>query len=102
METHKQQISRLYRNNVHVEEAVKSMRDRGISSKSVKSIYNQLSRDDEKLMTERFHYYTTKAEKKLCDYDANCWTSRYLLACAFKSADFHEIKIIDVFNNKSM
>jgi hypothetical protein len=100
----REQISHLYRSNVHVEEAIESMRDQSISSRSVKSFYNHFSRNAEKLTTERFHYYTTGVNKDLYEYTVICWTSRYLLAYCKNSpdSDYYEIQIIDVFNDKSM
>jgi ABC-type uncharacterized transport system fused permease/ATPase subunit len=88
-----QQIFRLYYDNVNVNEAVELMRGQNISAEVVKSIYDQLSANAEKL--DRFHYYTTGVN------NISYWTSRYLLAFSTK-ADFHEIKIIDLFNDKSM
>jgi hypothetical protein len=96
------QISRLYHDRVSVNETVKLMRDRNISADLVKAIYNEFSTDAEKTIADRFDYYTIRSEKKLYYYNINYWTSRYLLIRGFKSADSHEIQIIDVFNDKSM
>jgi hypothetical protein len=54
------EIARLYRCNVSVDEAVKLMRSQGIISELIKAIYDQLLWNDEKLITERFHYYNVE------------------------------------------
>jgi hypothetical protein len=98
-----QQICDLYRDNVNIDEAVESMQGRNISAEFITSIYTQLSNEVDKFATKRFHYY---------DYDndtnaynrVSCWTSRYLLVynTELSESTFHEIKIIDLFNDKSV
>jgi hypothetical protein len=103
METVKQQISRLYYDGVNIDEAVKSLRSQNISAEVVKSIYDQLSENVEKLTTDRFHYYTIKDGIKVFTI-IDCWTSRYLLNHHYESSNsaFHNIEILDLFNDKSM
>jgi hypothetical protein len=98
------QISRLYHNDVGVRQAVELMQSQGIVAELVETIYDQLSIDAQKLMTERFHYYTINTKNYLVYYHVDCWTSRYLLVYGSKSTNsaFHEIKVIDSFNDKSM
>jgi hypothetical protein len=98
-----QQICDLYRNNVNIDEAVELMRRQNISAELVKSVYIQLSKEVSKLMTERFHYYTIKRKQFLPRYNIYYWTSRYLLTYCEKSTNptLHEIKIDDLFHNKS-
>jgi hypothetical protein len=100
----KRQISRLYHDNVYVEEAFTLMEDQNVSAKLVKSIYDQLSKTDEKLIKERFYYYTINPEDVSVYHSIYCWTSRYLLIneAASDESAFHEIKIFDAFNDKSM
>jgi hypothetical protein len=95
-----QVIFNLYYDCVNIEEAVKLMGSQNISAELVKSIYNELSTEIDKL-TDRFYYYTIEVET---DDVITYWTSRYFLAYRKYSPDsaFHEIKIIDLFNNKSM
>jgi hypothetical protein len=98
-----QQISRLYYDNIDTDQAVELMRGQNVSAELVKAIYDQLSADIEK-WRERFNYYTIGSDSGN-DFDiVSCWTSRYLLGYHHESPDpdFHEIKIIDVFNDKSM
>jgi hypothetical protein len=97
-------IYRLYHDNVNVEEAVKLMRNRNISANFVKSIYYQLYRGADNLMTERFNYFTIEASITTYFDVVSCWTSRYLLAYRNQLSNFafHEITIFDVFNDKSM
>jgi hypothetical protein len=99
-----QHISRLYHDRIKVGEAVEIMRDYDISAELVKNTYDQLSKDGEKTMMKRFHYYTIKLEKKFFNYNAVYWTSRYLLTYDNHPSDsaFHEVTLFDVFNNKSM
>jgi hypothetical protein len=97
-----QRISRLYYNNYNVEEAVEIMGRQNISAELVNSIYNELSKDAENSMKNRFYYFTVNINYSfdMVDY----WTSRYLFAYGFDSSDsaFHEVTLFDVFNNKSM
>jgi hypothetical protein len=74
------------------------MRFWNISSDFLKDIYTELSTNAEKLMMKRLHYYNLAFEK---DCQINYWTSRYLFVFNTKSA-FHEIKIFDVFHDKSI
>jgi hypothetical protein len=99
-----QEISYLYHYDHNVERAIELMRDQNVSSDLVKSIYNELSRKAEKSRTERFHYYTYKNDMNEYFNVVDCWTSRYLLGYRkyILNPAFHEIKIIDIFNNKSM
>jgi hypothetical protein len=103
MEAVKQQISRLYYDNIDVENAVKLMRTQNISAEMVKYIYDQLSENVEKLMTDRFHYYNIKNGIEVPTM-IKCWTSRYLISHDIFSnnSTFHEITIIDSFNDQSM
>jgi hypothetical protein len=97
-------ISRLFYDNIDVEEAVESMRSQNVSSELVKAIYTQLSNEVDQLRDRFYYYYTTEVDKYWLNYRVGYWTSRYLLieeAVSDKSA-FHEIKIIDLFNDKSM
>jgi hypothetical protein len=97
-----QQICDLYHNNIDVDKAAKLMRSQDISAELVKAIYDQLSTKDEKLMMDRFYYYTI--EPDFDDNFKNCWTSRYLITGYSKSLDpdFHDITVFDAFNDKSM
>jgi hypothetical protein len=99
-EENTREISRLYYDGVNVNEAVKLMQGQNVSSDLVESIYHQLSADAQK-MTDRFHYYTYEDG---LDNVVSCWTSRYLIAYLNRSLDsvFHSVKIIDLFNDKSM
>jgi hypothetical protein len=97
-------ISRLYLDHKNVEEAVESMRGFDISAELVKAIYTQLSNEVDELRDRFYYYYTNEVDKYWLNYRVGYWTSRYLLieeAVSDKSA-FHEIKIIDLFNDKSM
>jgi uncharacterized protein with von Willebrand factor type A (vWA) domain len=96
------QISRLYYDGVNVKQAVKLMRGQGIIADLVKAIYDQLSWRDEKLKMERFYYYNVVFNNESSYREVNCWTSRYLLTHRYKSPNSNEIKIIDIFNDKSM
>jgi hypothetical protein len=98
-----QKIYRLYHNDVNVNEAVELMQNQGISPDLVKSIYDQLLTDAEK-MTERFHYYNAEVNRNANFYRVICWTSRYMIAYDSISSDsnFYEFKMIDLFNDKSM
>jgi hypothetical protein len=98
-----QQIFNLYETDVNVDETIKLMRDRNISANVVKGIYDQLSEDAKRLMTERFYYYTLEEDLDKDLKRIRWWTSRYLLGYS-KSRDsaFHDITVFDVFNNKSM
>jgi hypothetical protein len=93
-------ISRLYHDNIDVNLAIKSMQNWNVSAEFVRDIYMQLSKEVEKLMTDRFHYHTLNN----CFYKIEFWTSRYLIGYNFESSDtaFHEIKIIDLFSDRSM
>jgi hypothetical protein len=105
METDEQQISRLYHDRVNIDEAIKLMRrSHNISSDLIKFMYDELSEQAEKLITDRFHYYTIEVDETLQSYSINCWTSRYLLRYKNASSDFalHKITIFDAFNDKSM
>jgi hypothetical protein len=98
------QILRLYHNNIDVEEIVQLMRSRDISAEFVKSVYNELSAKTKKIITDRFYYHSIEVGTNN-DFDVvSCWTSRYLRAFRNRSTDsaFHEIKMFDLFNNKSM
>jgi hypothetical protein len=79
------------------------MPDQNISAEFVNGTCNQLSAelDDS---TNRFHYSTVKLNINDCVNFINYWTSRYMQISGFKSTDpaFHDIKLIDLFNNKSM
>jgi hypothetical protein len=98
------QIYRLYHDGVNVEEAVELMRGQDILSGMVEFIYDQLSWNEEKLITERFNYYSTKHGINNSFDCVKFWTSRYLLSHPARSYNpaFHEIDIIDLFNNKLM
>jgi hypothetical protein len=100
----KQQISRLYHDNVNIEEAVLLIRDWHVSSELVKSIYDQLSKEDDNLMKERFYYYKIARENDSLYRSIYYWTSRYLLVdeTVSDNSKFHEIRIFDAFNDKSM
>jgi hypothetical protein len=97
------QISHLYHDNIDVDKAIELMRDQNVSSEVVKSIYNQLSAKIEKLMADRFHYYNVEVGIN-DDFDIYVWTSRYLLVYYndLLYSAFHKIKIIDLFNDRSM
>jgi hypothetical protein len=100
-----QQICDLYHNDVSIYEAIELMRDKDVSSELVKSIYDQLSKEDDKLMKGRFYYYyTSKADKYWLNQRVGYWTSRYLVTAQYKCDEsaFHEIEIIDFFSDKSM
>jgi hypothetical protein len=95
-------ISRLYHDDVTIDKAVELMRNQNVSPELVKSIYDKASKyANEKIMTDRFHYYTF--EKLGLYRQIYYWTSRYMLVShnPSKSA-FHEVKIIDLFNDNSM
>jgi hypothetical protein len=98
------QISRLYHDRVNVKQAIKLMRGQSIIPDLVKTVYNQLSWNDEKLMIERFHYYTIETEPYSPYRNFSCWTSRYLFAYRNQPVNsaFHNITIFDLFNNKLM
>jgi hypothetical protein len=100
----KQEISRLYYNNLGINEAIESIRDLNISFELVKTIYDQLSKEDEKLLPGKFHYYTIEDYTDDFFKVIRFWTSRYLLVYNFESPDlaFHEIRLIDLFNDKSV
>jgi hypothetical protein len=95
---------KIFHDNVNVEEDVELMRGQSVSSELVKSIYDQLSTDAEKLMKERFHYYAIENDENLLFYCVDHWTSRYLISYDTHSTNFdsYNIKIIDLFNDKSM
>jgi hypothetical protein len=95
------QISRLYHDNVNVDEAIELMRCQNISAEVVKDFYYHLSTEIDE-STEKFHYYTIEDREKFFKR-ADYWTSRYLFTYDDKSLDyaFHEITIFDSFNNKS-
>jgi hypothetical protein len=97
-------ISDLYHDRIEVNKAIELMIDRDISAELVKSIYNQLSKEAEKLTIERFHYYTIEIERGFFYRNVKYWTSRYLIAYDAISVDrgFHEIMIFDLFNDKLM
>jgi hypothetical protein len=97
-------ISRLFYDNIDVEEAVESMRSQNVSSELIKSIYTQLSNEVDELRERFFYYYTSKVDKPRLKYRVGYWTSRYLITSYYESSDsaFHEIEIIDLFNDKSM
>jgi hypothetical protein len=99
----KGQISRLYHDGANVDEAVELMRDQNVNAELIKSIYDQLLTDAEKLMTDRFYYYTFEAGIRGHFDRVTCWTSRYLLVYCNTSIglSFHIIKIIDMLNDKS-
>jgi hypothetical protein len=99
------QIYRLYHDGFDVWEASDLLRDRDISDEMVKSIYDQLSRNAEKLTTGKFHYYTIGRGKNRLYSHVNYWTNRYLVAYRYdQSSDpaFNGITVFDVFNDKSM
>jgi hypothetical protein len=100
----RQQISRFYYDNIDIDEAIERMRDQDISAEFVESVYDQLSKDAEKSMTKRFHYHTIEVGTNSGVDVVSCWTSRYLINYDSDSTDsaFHEIEIIDTFNDKSM
>jgi hypothetical protein len=93
----------LYLDDYDIHEAVEFMRHRNISAEVVKSVYKQLSADDDK-MADRFHCYTIKIGNNGYSGKINYWTSRYLIGRESESLNpgFHEITIFDSFNNKSM
>jgi hypothetical protein len=95
---------KIFHNNVNVDDLVESMRGQSVSSELVKSIYDQLSKEDDELMKERFYYYKITRKNYLLHRNIYYWTSRYLITGYYKSPDpdFHEIKIFDAFNDKSM
>jgi hypothetical protein len=98
-----QQIFRLYHDGVMIDKAVELMRDQNVSSELAKSIYDKVSKyANEKIMTDRFHYYTIEKLGFYCYI--YYWTSRYLLVYRPISTDpaFHDINIIDSFNDQSM
>jgi hypothetical protein len=99
-----QQISNFYHGNFNVNEAINIMKCGNISAEVVESVYDQLLTDAENLTKKRFHYYTYEVYKNLQSYRVECWTSRYLISYDTESTDsaFHEIEIIDSFNDKSM
>jgi hypothetical protein len=99
-----QRISRLYHDNVGFYIIVELMRAQNVSVDVVKPIYDKVSAQAEKLMTERFHYYAIERDVDNHFNIVDSWTSRYLFAYCNRSPDpvFHEITIFDVFNDKSM
>jgi hypothetical protein len=104
METNEKRISSLYYDYVNVDEAIELLRDRNISAKLIKSVYNRLSNNATKLTTDQFYYYTIKdSVMNNCLDMFKYWTSRYLLVYSFRLSysDSHKIKIIDLFNDKS-
>jgi hypothetical protein len=100
----KQQICRLFYDNISVKEAIKLMRGQNVSLKMIISIYGQLFENANSFMMERFHYYTIEDDINNNFDGVNCWTSRYLLARRNRLSDsaFHEIQMIDLFNDRSM
>jgi hypothetical protein len=97
------EISRLYNDNVNVDEVLEVMRDQNVRSELVKSIYDQLSKEDDKLMKNKFHYYTIELDPDSDYYGVSWWTIRYLIDYRLPpDPAFHKIEIIDLFNNKSM
>jgi hypothetical protein len=98
------QIYRLYHSDVDVETAGESMRRQNISAGLVKSIYVELSKEAEKLMADRFYYYSIKDGIYGSFEDIKFWTSRYLFVYDTTSynSTFYLITIFDLFNNKSM
>jgi hypothetical protein len=96
-------ILELYYSHIDVDKAVELLEDEDISAELVKTIYNELSKKVEKLMTDRFHYYTIRADN-YSRIGLNAWTRRYLLVYEKEllNSDFHEITVFDVFNDKSM
>jgi hypothetical protein len=98
------QIYRLYHNNVSLEKAFILARSRNISADFVESIYNKLSSEFYECM-DRFHYYTINIDfTNYSDIRIDNWTSRYLLVYNKTSSDsaFHDMTIIDLFNDKSV
>jgi hypothetical protein len=98
------QISRLYYDGVNVKKAIEVMRYRGIIADLIESIYNQLSCSDERLKIEKFDYYAIEVDIKRSFDVFVYWTSRYLLAYKTRvfNRTFHEITIIDLFNDISV
>jgi hypothetical protein len=99
----KRLISRLYHYGANADEVLELMRGQNINANVVKAVYDQLSEDARRLMTDRFNYYTLEVDIRSHFDIVSCWTSRYLLGYS-KSTDspFHDITIFDAFNNKSM
>jgi hypothetical protein len=95
------EISRLYHDNVSVGSAISLMVRRGSSATLVLNVYNQLSIDVDKLMMDRFYYYTIYSQCDLPYHTVDCWAGRYVLAC-YANSNSHIIKITDLFNDKSM
>jgi hypothetical protein len=95
---------KIFHNNIDAEEAVELMRGQNVSSELVKSIYDQLSKEDDNLMKERFYYYKIARENDSLYRSIYYWTSRYLLVdeTVSDNSKFHEIRIFDAFNDKSM
>jgi hypothetical protein len=89
-------ISRLYHEEIEVEEAVEFMRYRNISAELVKSVYTELS-------TKGPHYHFIEVSINGSFNVVSCWTSRYLFAYSYQSPDslFHDIRFFDLFNDKS-
>jgi hypothetical protein len=99
-----QQIFDLYHDCVNVKEVIELMQDQDICSDLVRDIYNQLSTDAEKSTKKRYHYYNSKLSNYSAYSKVDYWTSRYLLIYKAESAnsDYHEIAILDLFNDKSL
>jgi hypothetical protein len=97
-------IYRLYHDHVDSGEVFNLLKDQEISFKFVSGVYHQLSANAKKSIRNRLYYYTIGSENYSNDSEIDCWTSRYLLAYNKTSSDptFHEIKIIDSLNDKSM
>jgi hypothetical protein len=96
-----QRICDLYYDNVRLREVVDLMKCQSINDGLVECIYHQLSTNAYNITKKRFDHYEVDF-KTFDNYNVDYWTSRYLFAHGFKSADSHEIQIIDVFNDKSM
>jgi hypothetical protein len=99
MNTAEEQISCLYHNGINLDEAVELLQPRNISAELVKSTYDELSKS-----AKKFHYYAMDIEEYSFNYNIDYWTSRYFIIYRHYTFDsaFHEIEIIDSFNDKTM
>jgi hypothetical protein len=105
MDRSTQRIYLLYHMGVNFVAAVESMRNHNpnISPELVRDIYSELSKESEKFLTKKFHYYTIEDDMNTYFDVVGCWTSRYLFAHNVKSTNraLHEITFFDVFNDRS-
>jgi hypothetical protein len=99
MNTAEEQISCLYHNGINLDEAVELLQHRNISAELVKSTYDELFKS-----AKKFHYYAMEIKGDSFNCNVSYWTSRYFIIYRYYTFDsaFHEIEIIDSFNDKTM